>query len=271
VTHNDLIAAGKPVGGNAAEPAAGRHKEAGAAGMVNRRWSRLVPAAIVVAGLALLYAFGLQDFLSLGALAEHRDTLRGFVSDNAATAALAYFLAYALAVAVAFPAASVLTVFGGFLFGWLAGGALTVLAATLGATALFLAARTALSSVLRRRAGGGLARFREGFRRDAFSYLLVLRLAPVFPFFLVNIAPAFFDVRLRAFVAATVLGILPGTFAYAYLGSGLDSVLMAAARAGHDLSPADLVTPEITVAFALLAAAAALPILVRRLMRERGG
>lgn len=236
--------------------------------MTGRALSRFLPALAIVACLALGYAFGLQNYLSLNALADHRDQLQGFVEQNFILAAAIYLGVYALAVAVAFPAASVLTVFGGFLFGWLIGGALTAAAATTGATLLFLAARSTLGPALRDRAGGSLSRFADGFREDAFSYLLILRLAPIFPFFLVNIAPAFFGVGTRIFVMATLIGILPGTFAYSYLGSGLDSVLLAAREAGQTLSLGDLVTPQITLAFAALAVVAAIPLIVKRLTRH---
>jgi uncharacterized membrane protein YdjX (TVP38/TMEM64 family) len=250
------------------QDAQGREGHGSERRMTGRALSRFLPAVAILGCLALGYAFGLQDYLSLNALADHRDQLQGFVAANFLLAAAAYLGVYALAVAVAFPAASVLTVFGGFLFGWLAGGALTAVAATTGATLLFLAARSTLGPTLRDRAGGSLARFADGFRKDAFSYLLILRLAPIFPFFLVNIAPAFFGVSTRTFVMATLIGILPGTFAYSYLGSGLDSVLVAASEAGTTLSLGDLVTPQITLAFAALAAVAAIPLIVKRVTRQ---
>lgn len=144
-----------------------------------------------------------------------------------------------------------------------------VVAATAGATALFLAARTALGDVLKRRMSGRAARLARGFEEGAFGYLLILRLAPVFPFWVVNIAPAFFHVRLKTYVTATALGIAPATFAYAYLGHGLESVLVSAAAAGREPGIADLVTPELTIALAALAAVAAIPIIVRKLRGAR--
>lgn len=235
------------------------------------RLRRLLPILLIVAGLGAGYAAGLHQYLSLDVLAERRAELSAFVAENFARAAAVYFVLYAVAVAFAFPAASVLTIFGGFLFGWLAGGILTALAATTGATALFLAARTALGDVLRRRAGPRVAKLREGFAKDAFSYLLVLRLAPVFPFLVVNVAPALFDVKLRTYVAATCLGILPGTFAYSYLGSGIESVLIAAAEAGRSVTLGDIVTPQITTAFFALAAVAAIPLIVRKMRGRPAG
>lgn len=225
-------------------------------------WRRFLPLAIILAGLVAAYAAGLQDYLSLAVLAEQRDALKAYVADHQIASILGYFVLYALAVAFAFPAASILTIFAGFVFGWFIGGVVTVFAATTGAAAIFLAARSAFGDVLRKRAGPFAAKLADGFAEDAFGYLLVLRLAPVFPFFVVNIAPAFFDIKLRTYVAATFLGIIPGTFAYTWLGQGLDSVIVAAA--GREISIADLVTPEITIAFAGLAIVAAIPTIVRK-------
>lgn len=236
-----------------------------------RNGRRFLPVAVIVAGLAFGYLMGWHHYLRLDFLVESRALLKAWVAADPVLAPLVFGILYALAVAFSFPAASVLTVFAGFLFGWLLGGMVVVLAATAGATAIFLAARSAAGDVLTAKIGGRAARLARGFEKDAFGYLLVLRLAPVFPFFIVNIAPALFDVPLRTYLAATFLGILPGTFAYAYLGNGLDSVMLAAARAGTDVRLADLVTPKITLALAVLAVVAAVPIVVRRLWPGRHG
>lgn len=233
-------------------------------------WGRFVPLAVVLAGLSAGYAFGLHEQFSLQALAESRAEFAAAVAARPVSAGLGFVAVYAIATAFAFPAASVLTILGGFIFGWLAGGLLTVAGATLGATAIFLAARTALSDVLARLAGPRIARLGAGFEHDAFTYLLVLRLAPIFPFQIVNIAPAFFNVRIATFVAATAIGIVPGTFAYSYLGEGLGSVVNAAAAAGRSVSPADLVTPQITAAFFVLALVASIPLIVRKWRAARG-
>lgn len=228
-----------------------------------RVW-RYVPIAVVLAGLAFGYAMGWHEYFSLVFLAESREMLNAYVGEHYLLSLAGFFILYTLAVAFSFPAASVLTIFAGFLFGWLVAGILVAFAATAGATLLFLAARSACGDVLTRRIGGRAAALAAGFEKDAFRYLLVLRLAPVFPFFVMNIAPALFNVPLRSFVAATFLGILPGTFAYAWLGQGVDSVLVAAARSGRAPSVGDLVTPEITLAFLALALVAAIPTVVRK-------
>jgi uncharacterized membrane protein YdjX (TVP38/TMEM64 family) len=244
----------------------------GAASADGRRRSallRYLPLAAIVAGLAFAYAMGWHRFLTLSYLVESRADIGAFIAANHVLSLAVFFAVYALATAFSFPAASVLTIVGGLFFGWLVAGVAVAFAATLGATALFLAARSAFGDVLHRRLGERVARLAEGFERDAFGYLLVLRLAPIFPFWVINIAPALFNVPLRTYVVATFIGILPGVFAYAYLGAGLDSVLAAAAASGREVAIGDLVTPQITIAFVALALVAAIPTIVRAL-RNRG-
>ncbi|MEZ5807775.1 MAG: TVP38/TMEM64 family protein [Zhengella sp.] len=225
---------------------------------------RYGPIAIIAAGLAFGYLMDWHRFLSLEYLAEQRETLTAHVAAHYPLSLAGFVLLYALAVAFSFPAASVLTIFGGFLFGWWVAGIAVAFGATAGATVLFLAARSAFGDFLRERVGGLAARLADGFREDAFSYLLVLRLAPFFPFFVINIAPALFGVKLRTYVAATFLGILPGCFAYAWLGQGIGSVLVAADSEGGAVALKDLVTPEITIAFIALAVVAIIPTIVRK-------
>ncbi|MYZ48355.1 TVP38/TMEM64 family protein [Propylenella binzhouense] len=230
------------------------------AGAPRRGLLRFLPILALAAALALAYALGLERWLQLDVLAEEARAFGAFVDRHPVLAPLAYVGAYAAAVAISIPGASLMTVLGGFAFGWLYGGLLTVAAATLGATTLFLAARTSLGAWLAASGGPRLQRLREGFAANAFSYLLFLRLAPVFPFWLVNLAPALFGMRLLPFVAATALGIVPGTFAYAYVGEGLEALV----DAGGPLLP-----PKLVAAFALLALLALVPALLRRVRNRR--
>ncbi len=236
---------------------------------VGKRHWHLIPIGIVLAGVVFGYAMGWQHYLSLHYLGESSEMLKQSVDVHPVLAPAGFIVIYAIAVAFSFPAASVLTIFAGFLFGWLVGGVCTILAATIGATALFLAARSAFGGFLKERAGPAAAKLASGFEKDAFSYLLVLRIAPFFPFFVVNIAPALFNVRLKTFVTATAIGIVPGTFAYAWLGQGVDSVLVAADKAGRDATVSDLVTPEITIAFVALALVAVLATIVKKVWAPR--
>ena len=228
---------------------------------------RFGPLVAIAGAMAAAFAFGLNDHLSLSALIRQREMLAGFISDNFALSILAFGALYAVAVALSFPAASLLTIASGFLFGWFFGGLTVVVAATVGATALFLAARTAFGQAIAEKAGPTLKKLLEGFKKDGFNYLLFLRLTPIFPFTLVNIAPALANLPLRSYILATFFGIAPGTFAYAFVGSGLDSVIMAqeaahpgcAAAGTCSIDLASLVTTEIIIAFAALGAVALIP------------
>lgn len=243
-----------------------------------RRWG---PLALLVAVASLVYAAGAYEYLSLAAVAEHRDNLQSFVAENRLAAIAGYALVYMAAVALSIPGAVLLTVLGGFLFGWLVAGLLVVVAATAGATIVFLVARTSLGNVLARRAGPRLNALAKGFRDDAFSYLLFLRLVPAFPFWLVNLAPALFNVPLATFVAATLVGIVPGTFAFAFLGSGFDSIIaeqtavfeacVAAGRRDCEMTfeAGALLTPELIAAFVALGVVALIPVIVRRVRARR--
>ena len=233
------------------------------------RAKRFAPIVVILGGLGAGYFFGLHEFLTFESLVEHRDSLMARVNDNIFTSSLIYVGIYIAAVAFSFPAASLLTIIGGFLFGWFLGGTLTAIGATIGATIIYLAASTAMGDFLKKMAGPGISKLADGFRENAFSFLLVLRLAPIFPFFAMNIAPALFNVPVRTYVIATFIGILPGTYAYAYLGQGLDSVILSAREAGRDVALADLVTTELTIAFAALALVAAIPMVVKKLRAGR--
>lgn len=240
-------------------------------------WRRLAAAAVLLLLMAVGYVLGLHHYLTLEAIAEHRASLETFTQQNWLLALLLFMAVYVTAVALSVPGAIVLTVAGGLLFGWLATGLAVVFSATLGATLLFLVVRTAVGASLVNRTNPKLAAIREGFVRDAFNYLLFLRLVPAFPFWLVNIAAAVSGMRLRTFVAATAIGIIPATFAFAYVGEGLDSVLDAqnsahaacVAEKGESACPfglslSSLVTTELLIAFAALGVLALVPVALRR-------
>ncbi|WP_029009131.1 TVP38/TMEM64 family protein [Azospirillum halopraeferens] len=226
-------------------------------------WMRLAPLAVLAAGLLGVLAAGLHEHLSPDALARHRTALTAFVAANGALAALAYVAVYTLAVAFSVPGATVLTLAGGLLFGVWAATALAVTGATLGAVAVFLAARTAAGGFLRHRAAPWTARLEAGFREHAFSYTLFLRLVPLFPFWLVNLIPAVLGVPLRTYAPATLIGIVPGALVYASVGNGLGAVLDAGGRP----DPALMMEPAILLPLLGLAVLALVPVLVRRLRR----
>jgi uncharacterized membrane protein YdjX (TVP38/TMEM64 family) len=229
-------------------------------------WRRALPLLVLGAGLAAFFAFGLTDYLSFEALHRNRAWLLRQVEASAVLAALVYMAVYVAVVAFSLPGGAIMTITGGFLFGQWLGTAYVVVAATVGASILFLAARTALGDLLRAKAGPFLKKMVAGFREDALSYLLVLRLVPVFPFFVVNLVPAFLGIGLRDFVVATFLGIIPGTFVYASVGAGLGSIF----EEDEKFSVGDVLTPEIVTALVGLAALALIPVVYRKLKARRG-
>jgi uncharacterized membrane protein YdjX (TVP38/TMEM64 family) len=229
----------------------------------SRPIARLLPLLALLVGLGLFFVFGLQDQLSCAALRDNRAWLDGWVDAHLALAVVAFMVAYAAIVALSVPGAVVMTVAGGFLFGTIGATAMVIVAATAGATALFLAARTVFRDLLEPRAGPWLARLQRGFAANELSYLLVLRLVPLFPFFVVNLVPAFLGVRLRNFVLATFFGIIPGTLVFTSIGAGLGSIV----DAGEACSASQVLRPEVLVPLLGLALLALAPVAYKHLRR----
>ncbi len=226
---------------------------------------RLLPLLVLVAGLLAFFAFDLDRYVSFDALRQHRGELLAFVAQHGLWAGLAFMAVYTTAVALSLPGGTVLSLIGGFLFGAVASTCLVVVSATLGATILFVIAKSALGDPLRAKAGPWMERLAEGFQKNEFSYLLFLRLVPLFPFFVVNLVPAFLGVRLRDYVLATFIGIIPGTFVYNLAGAGLGSIL----DSGEDFTVSSVLTPEVKLALFGLAALALLPVVYKQVKARR--
>jgi uncharacterized membrane protein YdjX (TVP38/TMEM64 family) len=222
---------------------------------------RLVPLALLLAAGAALVAAGGHKWLSLAGLAQNRAWLCGFVERSGVAGAALYVAVYAIVVALAVPGGAILTVAGGFLFGTWIGASCAVVGATCGAAGVFLAARAGLGG-LAERASPFLSKLEAGFRADAFNYLLFLRLIPLFPFWLVNLIPAVASVSLPVFLAATFLGIIPGTLVYASLGSGFGQV---AAQPGLAI----VFRPSVLAPIVGLAVLALAPVWYRRWRKRR--
>jgi uncharacterized membrane protein YdjX (TVP38/TMEM64 family) len=226
---------------------------------------RVLPVLILLAGIAAFFGLGVHNYVTFDALRQHRGELMAFVAGMPVMAALLYLLVYAGVIAFSLPGGAVLTLTGGFLFGNLLGTALTVVAATIGATLLFVAARTALGDVLRAKAGPFLARMEEGFKENALSYMLVLRLIPAFPFFVVNLVPAFLGVPLRTYVIGTFLGIIPGTFVFSSIGAGLGSIFDSM----QEFTLMGALTPQVLTALIGLAVLSLVPIAYKKLKARK--
>lgn len=240
------------------------------------RWTATAAIIVVVIATAFIFASGLHRELSFATLIRHRAAIDTFVAAHRYAAFAGFVVLYIAVVAFSIPGAFILTVSGGLVFGTLFGGIGSFAGALAGACIIFVIARTALGGGLIERAGPFAEKLAGGFRRDAFNYLLFLRLVPAFPFWLVNIVPALFGVPLSTFIAATALGIAPLTFAFAFFGAGLDSTIAgqtAAYEACHasgrsDCRPAfelqSVLTPQLIAALVVLGIAVLVPVAIRK-------
>lgn len=227
-----------------------------------KRW---LPLLLLLLLFILFFSLGYNRYLNFATLKENRSVLLAWTSSHYLTAIFVFFICYTLAVAISIPGAVFLTLAGGFLFGIVPGTVLVVVSATVGAALLFLAVSNVSTVWFRKKASNKLELMREGFQKNAWTYLLILRLIPLFPFWLVNIASALLGVPFKTFVMATFLGIIPGSFVYITIGNGLGK-----------LFDSDK-TPDLSIIFSLpillpligLILLACLPLLYHRLWKSR--
>ncbi len=219
------------------------------------KWIALVMLVVL---MAVAFFSGLVDKVDLAFIQANRDQLQAFVLSKPLLSVGLFVLSYAVCVALSLPIATLLTLLGGFLFGvWIGLGAV-VLGATVGATVLFLIARSSLGDPLRQKAGPLYHKVASHMQTNAVGYLLFMRLVPVFPFFLVNIVPAFFGMNAGAYAITTFIGIIPGTFVFVNLGQQL----------GEIASLSDLVSAQMLIALGLLGLFALIPTVYRHFKPE---
>ena len=229
------------------------------------RARRLLPLAVLAVAVGLAFALGLDNHFSIEALREHRTTLNGFVAEQGYVAALTFMAVYALTTVLFLPVGAILTIVGGFLFGVFLGSLYVVIGATLGATVLFIIARSSLGDLFRAKAGPFMTRMEAGFRENELSYMLVLRLIPLFPFFIVNVVPAFLGVSLRTYVIGTFVGIVPGTLVFILAGAGLGSVF----DQGGAFTLDSVLSPQIVAGLVGLSLLSLLPVAYKHLRARR--
>ncbi|MBK6395192.1 MAG: TVP38/TMEM64 family protein [Betaproteobacteria bacterium] len=220
---------------------------------------KLALVALFAGVVVAFFALGGHRYLSLDAIKANRDALLAFTQQHFAASLAIAFVVYVAVTAFSLPGGLVLSLTVGFLFGRWIGTALVVVAATIGATLVFVAARYVFADAARRRLGAFGERINAGFTENAFSYLLFLRLVPLFPFFLVNLAPAFTSIPLSTYALATFVGVIPGTFVFVNLGQTL----------GRIESLQGLVSAETLGAFALLGVFALVPVAIRKLRAKK--
>lgn len=225
-----------------------------------RPWTRAAPLAVLAGALIAFLALDGGQFLSLELIKTNRDMLLHYVHEHHALAALLAVAIYTGATALSIPGATVLSLTVGFLFGRWTGTVIILISATGGALLVFLATRYLFAGLAEQRMGKTVRRLASGFERDGFHYLLFLRLVPVFPFWLVNIAPAVTRLRVRTYMAATMLGILPGAFVFSNLGESLSGIT----------GTEQLLSRQSVLALLLLGVFALIPVAVRHMRRGAG-
>ena len=218
-----------------------------------RPWIRWFVLALFVALVCAFYMLGLGKHF-WDAIRSNLDTFKAQVNDNLVFAAVVFFAVYTIMTGLSFPAASLLTLLAGALFGYALGTGIALFAATIGATLAFLSSRFLFREWVQRRLGNHLAAFNRGVEKDGGFYLFSLRLVPLFPFFLINLGMGLTPIRTWTYFWVSLVGMLPGTLIYINAGVEL----------GQLESPKDILSPGLIVSFVLLGIA---PLAFRKIMQ----
>ena len=216
----------------------------------NSSSGKIAIAVVIALAIGAFFYFDLGQFLSLAALKDNRDHLLAFTEANYAGAAALFVLCYVVVAGLSLPGATILTLAGGFLFGSVIGTLLVNVGATSGATLAFLAARYMLRDRVEQKFGKWLDPLQQGFAKNAFNYLITLRLIPLFPFFIINLVSGLSRMNVGTYMVATSLGIIPGSFVYAYAGRQLGTIT----------SLKEIASPNVIAAFILLGFLALVPV-----------
>lgn len=237
-------------------------------------------ALIIVVSLAVTLG-GAGRVFRLETILTYHTVLHDFVDRHELLSILAFTGLYVLAIALSLPTTMFFTISGGFLFGWFPGGLIAVFSKTVGSLALFLLARYSFSAFAGRKLGAKFSSIGESFREDSFFYMLFLRLQPVIPFWVVNLGAALFEVPLRRFVGATIIGITPAAFIFATAGAGVDGVVATRKQAFQQcqitvatdctstLEISDLLTPAIMAAIIAMAFLSLVPVAMKHWNKRR--
>lgn len=225
---------------------------------------KYLPLIVLLIIMIAVYLSGIHEFLTYESLKEHRDAIKQHVHNHPFLAPILYIMIYALSTALSVPGGAILSIFGGFLFPQPYSTLFVVVGATMGATMIFLIAKTAFGESLKEKAGKKLQKMQSGFQENAANYLLFLRLVPLFPFWLVNLAPAFFGVALFTFIWTTFIGIIPGAFVFTQAGVGLDAIF----ESGESFSIDTIFNYQIKIALVALGFFALLPVVIKRIYQK---
>ena len=225
---------------------------------------QMLPFAILLLGLVSFFAFGLNRHLTLQTLSRNEAELTAWVAANRALAVLTFVGVHTAVIAFSVPAGAAMTAASGFLFGVQLGAPAAMVGTPLGSIVLYFAARTAFYELYRARAGAALARLEEGFRRDGFSYLVFMRVVPVFPSWLVSIVAALLGMRPALFISGTLIGIAPGCFVFAGIGADFGELF----RSGQTPDLGEIFRLRTLLPLVGLGVLALLPVLYRRWRRR---
>ncbi|MEE9389550.1 MAG: TVP38/TMEM64 family protein [Paracoccaceae bacterium] len=231
--------------------------------------ARFVPLIAIII-IAIIGFFTLRDYISFDALRDNREALIAFRDANYLTTLLVFICAYIVIVAFSLPGATIATLTGGFLFATFPGALFNILAATTGATLIFLAAKWGLGERLAARmqaSDGAVKKIKDGIDENQWSVLFLMRLVPAIPFFMANLIPALVGVSLWRFVVTTFLGIIPGSVVYTSVGAGLGEVF----ERGETPNLGIIFEPQILLPILGLSLLAALPIVIKFFRRNQNG
>ena len=231
---------------------------------------KFLPLIIIAAGFAIAYFMGWTKYLNPQLLVENADYLQNLVQENFLLVLIGFIALYAVLTVFMLPA-SILTVASGFLFGTLIGAPAVVLGATIGACALFIAAKTSLQETLKGVAGPFIEKMEKEYNESPFSYLFTLRLIPVFPFAVANIAPALLGAKFKDYLITTAIGIIPGTVAYSLIGNGLRETIKSAGANTDEINVGALMGEtfiNMLPAFGMLILVALIPVFYKKFIKK---
>jgi uncharacterized membrane protein YdjX (TVP38/TMEM64 family) len=224
---------------------------------------KYTPIFIIIILSIIAWSFNIHKYFTFDAIRENQKFINSFIESNYIYAYGIFSISYILIVSLSIPGATFMTLAGGLLFGQIVGTIINVVAATIGATILFLSARMASGNVLEK-AGPWLKKMHNGFKENAFSYLLTLRLVPLFPFVAVNLVSAIANVNIKTFFFATIIGIIPGTFVYTSIGVALQSVI-----SNKNISVNLILEPSIIISLVGLGVMSLVPVFYKKWKKNK--
>ena len=221
--------------------------------------NKSIGLCVILLGTSLFYFLGPDDSLNLEWLKDNQKPLETFYQTNGMTVIVGFVSLFLLIGLFLLPGATLLSVFSGAVFGLPLGPLLVSLGSTLGAVLAFFVARFILRNWVEEKFGERLNPIHEGLCKNDIHYMLVLRLVPLFPFFLVNIAMGVSPISWKVFMVGTLLGKLPATWIYANAGSHLASLQ----------SLSDITSPRVLGALTLLSLLILTPVIYKQMQKQK--